>query len=62
MGVENNFKTCLEAIRYAAPDKLDTADRRRESLTIKLGVVMDPLASINPRKDSTLAMLEAAHA
>ena len=30
-------------------------------MTIKLGVVMDPLASINPRKDSTLAMLEAAH-
>jgi glutathione synthase len=29
-------------------------------LTIKLGVVMDPIASINPKKDSTLAMLEAA--
>ncbi|MCB1646068.1 MAG: glutathione synthase [Pseudomonadales bacterium] len=29
-------------------------------MTIKLGVVMDPLASINPKKDSTLAMMEAA--
>jgi glutathione synthase len=26
-------------------------------MTIKLGVVMDPIASINPKKDSTLAML-----
>ena len=26
-------------------------------MTIKLGVVMDPVASINPKKDSTLAML-----
>ncbi|MEK9749866.1 MAG: hypothetical protein VW443_11800, partial [Pseudomonadales bacterium] len=25
-----------------------------------LGVVMDPLESINPKKDSTLAMMEAA--
>tara|TARA_B100000767_G_scaffold86434_1_gene83061 strand:+ start:857 stop:1804 length:948 start_codon:yes stop_codon:yes gene_type:complete len=28
--------------------------------TIKLGVVMDPIESINPKKDSTLAMLLAA--
>ncbi|MDA1300748.1 MAG: glutathione synthase [Proteobacteria bacterium] len=29
-------------------------------MTIKLGVIMDPIESIKPRKDSTLAMLEAA--
>jgi len=29
-------------------------------MTIKLGVVMDPIAAINPKKDSTLAMLLAA--
>jgi len=29
-------------------------------MTIKLGVVMDPIEAINPRKDSTLAMLLAA--
>ena len=29
-------------------------------MTIKIGVVMDPIASINPKKDSTLAMLLAA--
>lgn len=29
-------------------------------MTIKLGVVMDPIESINPKKDSTLAMLLAA--
>ncbi len=29
-------------------------------MTIKLGVVMDPIGSINPKKDSTLAMLLAA--
>ena len=29
-------------------------------MTIKLGVVMDPIATINPKKDSTLAMLLAA--
>lgn len=29
-------------------------------MTIKLGVIMDPIASINPKKDSTLAMLLAA--
>lgn len=31
-------------------------------MTIKLGVVMDPIASINPKKDSTLAMLNEAQA
>ncbi len=31
-------------------------------MTIRLGVVMDPIASINPKKDSTLAMLLAAQA
>ncbi len=31
-------------------------------MTIKLGVVMDPIEAINPRKDSTLAMLLAAQA
>ncbi len=31
-------------------------------MTIKLGVVMDPIGSINPKKDSTLAMLLAAQA
>lgn len=30
-------------------------------MTIKLGVVMDPVGSINTKKDSTLAMLRAAH-
>jgi glutathione synthase len=30
-------------------------------MTIRMGVVMDPIASINPKKDSTLAMLVAAH-
>lgn len=31
-------------------------------MTVRLGVVMDPIASIHPRKDSTLAMLlEAQH-
>jgi glutathione synthase len=29
-------------------------------MTIKLGVVMDPIATINPKKDSTLAMLLAS--
>jgi len=29
-------------------------------MTIKLGVVMDPITTINPKKDSTLAMLLAA--
>ena len=29
-------------------------------MTIKLGVVMDPISSINPKKDSTFAMLLAA--
>src|SRR3569623_2831341 len=29
-------------------------------MNVKLGVVMDPIASINPKKDSTLAMLLAA--
>jgi glutathione synthase len=29
-------------------------------MTVKLGVVMDPIATINPKKDSTLAMLLAA--
>ncbi len=29
-------------------------------MALKLGVVMDPIASINPKKDSTLAMLLAA--
>ena len=29
-------------------------------MTLKIGVVMDPIASINPKKDSTLAMLLAA--
>lgn len=29
-------------------------------MTLKLGVVMDPIGSINPKKDSTLAMLLAA--
>ena len=29
-------------------------------MTIKLGVVMDPIGTINPKKDSTLAMLLAA--
>ncbi len=29
-------------------------------MTVKLGVVMDPIGSINPKKDSTLAMLLAA--
>ena len=28
----------------------------------QLGVVMDPIAGINPKKDSTLAMLLAAQA
>lgn len=31
-------------------------------MTIQLGVVMDPIEAINPRKDSTLAMLLAAQA
>ena len=31
-------------------------------MTIKLGVVMDPIADINYKKDSTLAMLWAAQA
>ena len=31
-------------------------------MTIKLGVVMDPIGSINPKKDSTLAMMLAAQA
>jgi len=31
-------------------------------MTIKLGVVMDPIATINPKKDSTLAMLAEAEA
>ena len=31
-------------------------------MTIKLGVVMDPIESINPKKDSTLAMMLAAQA
>lgn len=31
-------------------------------MNTKIGVVMDPLASINPRKDSTLAMMLAAQA
>lgn len=31
-------------------------------MTIKLGVVMDPISGINPRKDSTFAMLLAAQA
>ena len=31
-------------------------------MPIKLGVVMDPLASIQPKKDSTLAMLLEAQA
>lgn len=29
-------------------------------MTIKLGIVMDPISSINPKKDSSLAMLRAA--
>ncbi len=29
-------------------------------MTVRIGVVMDPIASINPKKDSTLAMLLAA--
>ncbi|HEX7028023.1 MAG TPA: glutathione synthase, partial [Gammaproteobacteria bacterium] len=29
-------------------------------MTVRLGVVMDPIESINPKKDSTLAMLLAA--
>ncbi|MGH8595301.1 MAG: glutathione synthase [Gammaproteobacteria bacterium] len=29
-------------------------------MTIKLGVIMDPIASINPKKDTTLALLLAA--
>lgn len=29
-------------------------------MTVHLGILMDPLASINPRKDSTLAMMRAA--
>ncbi len=31
-------------------------------MTLKLGVVMDPIGSINPQKDSTLAMMLAAQA
>ncbi|NNL99859.1 MAG: glutathione synthase, partial [Gammaproteobacteria bacterium] len=31
-------------------------------MTISLGVVMDPISAINPKKDSTLAMLIAAQA
>ncbi len=31
-------------------------------MAIKLGVVMDPIASLNPKKDSTLAMMLAAQA
>ncbi len=31
-------------------------------MTIKLGIVMDPIRSINPKKDSSLAMLLAAQA
>src|SRR5690606_20690965 len=34
--------------------------RYRTTMTIRLGVVMDPIESINPKKDSTLAMLLAA--
>ena len=29
-------------------------------MTVKLGVVMDPIADINVKKDTTLAMLLAA--
>lgn len=36
--------------------------RMPKSNTIKLGVVMDPIQSIHPKKDSTLAMLLAAQA
>lgn len=31
-------------------------------MTIQLGIVMDPIANINPKKDSSLAMLNAAKA
>ena len=31
-------------------------------MTVKLGVVMDPIANINYKKDTTLAMLWAAEA
>ncbi len=36
--------------------------RLHKAMTIKLGVVMDPIADINYKKDSTLAMLWAAQA
>ena len=29
-------------------------------MTVNIGFVMDPIASINPKKDSTLAMIRAA--
>ena len=29
-------------------------------MTVRIGVVMDPVATINPKKDSTLAMMLAA--
>ena len=32
-----------------------------EKMAVKLGVIMDPLESVNTKKDSTLAMLEAAN-
>ena len=31
-------------------------------MTVNIGVVMDPIADINYKKDTTLAMLWAAHA
>jgi len=37
-----------------------TCDVEGWTLSKHLGVVMDPLESINPKKDSTLAMMEAA--
>ena len=30
-------------------------------MTIKLGIVMDPIQSVNTKKDSTYAMMRAAH-
>ncbi len=34
-------------------------DQRRD-MTVKVGVIMDPIAAINPKKDTTLALLLAA--
>lgn len=54
----------LSSIRWQTLSSASNGNQYRElrHMTIKLGVVMDPIESINFHKDSTLAMLLAARA